>query len=150
MFKMAKIKKYPPLNCRHNLKKSFTLLELIVAIVIILVIATISVPTYIQVRQRVLEQKATANLYNIYNAQKSFWLNLSMLPSSYTGSYANGGQITDLQGHVDFPTEDGDWNYSVTASSANTFQAQAQQINRGGATTGFYMYINETGSVWHN
>ncbi len=122
---------------RKTPKTGFTIIELILVMTIIGVLMSIAVPTYLNVRFRMVEEKARFNLNAIYSAQKSYhWENNS-------SNYAGPGQQDALLTHVGFSTNDGDWVYAINAASATTFRAQAQNSK----DNSLYMYINQNGNI---
>jgi prepilin-type N-terminal cleavage/methylation domain-containing protein len=66
-------------------RKGFSLLELLIVVAIILIIATIAIPSLLRSRQAANESSAVANMRNLNTAQVSY--------SSTNGTY---GAISDL------------------------------------------------------
>src|SRR5688572_1901255 len=68
--------------------KGFSLLELLIVVAIILIIATIAIPSLLRSRQAANESAAVANLRTINTAQVTY----------LSGSGGTYGALTDLQG----------------------------------------------------
>ncbi len=104
---------------------------------IIGVLVLVAIPAYLKVEWQVREKKAVANLYSIYNAEKSYFL-------ANNGTYSN--QNSDLQKHVAYAITDGDWQYSVDISGTGaSFTATATATIPG--STSKHVYIDQTGST---
>jgi prepilin-type N-terminal cleavage/methylation domain-containing protein len=86
-------------------KNGFSLLELLIVVAIILIIATIAIPSLLRSRQAANESAAVANLRNLNTAQVSYsstngtygsltdLMNVRLIDDRYTGSFA-GFQFT--------------------------------------------------------
>src|SRR5881394_4107002 len=98
-------------NKRNN--KGFSLLELLIVVAIILIIATIAIPSLLRSRQAANESAAVASVRTITTAQVTYL-------SSSGGRY---GDLTNLQtaGLLDssFPNKGG-YTYSITTNAGGT------------------------------
>ncbi len=98
------------------MKKSrgFSLLELLIVVAIILIIATIAIPSLLRSRQAANESRAVAQLRTINTAQVTYM----------SGASGNYGGITDLinGGFLpeNFSGTVAGYTYTITLSSANT------------------------------
>jgi len=106
--------------------KGFSLLELLIVVAIILIIATIAIPSLLRSRQAANESAAVANLRTINTAQVTY----------YSSSGGNYGTITDLVagGFLDptFKATRQGYNFVIAASGANyTATATPQSANTG-------------------
>ena len=94
--------------------RGFSLLELLIVVAIILIIATIAIPSFLRSRQTANESAAVASMRLIITAQLAY-------SSSNAGLY---GSIADLvsSGQVDerFSTGAKGYNYTVTLSGGST------------------------------
>jgi len=113
--------------------EGFSLLELLIVVAIILVIATIAIPSLIRSRQMANETSAVANLRTISNAEATYL-------SSSGGSYGDLAQlVSDRLLDDRFATGGhGGYNYAITASSF-AFTATATPISSNSGRYGYYM-----------
>ena len=114
---------------KHN--KGFSLLELLIVVAIILIIATIAIPSLLRSRQAANESAAVANLRTINTAQVTYL-------SSAGGNF---GSITNLvsAGLLDsrFSGTVSGYNYSVTTSGAD-YTAFADPASTNTGRYGYY------------
>jgi prepilin-type N-terminal cleavage/methylation domain-containing protein len=115
--------------------KGFSLLELLIVVAIILIIATIAIPSLLRSRQAANETAAVSNLRGLNTAQVAY-------SSINSGEY---GTLTDLvtAGLLDnrYSTGTAGYTYTVTLSPDNldyTAEATAQALN-----TGRYDYFSK-------
>src|ERR1044071_2760040 len=106
--------------------KGFSLLELLIVVAIILIIATIAIPSLLRSRQAANESAAVANIRTINTAQITY----------LSSNGGNDGTVTDLvtAGLLDsrFNGTVSGYNYSVTAAGANyTATANPASSNTG-------------------
>jgi prepilin-type N-terminal cleavage/methylation domain-containing protein len=109
-------------------KNGFSLLELLIVVAIILIIATIAIPSLLRSRQAANESHAVANLRNLNTAEVTYI-------STHSGEY---GDLTELvtAGLIDNRYINGSagYDFDITVSSDNldyTATAIAQGPNSG-------------------
>lgn len=111
--------------------KGFSLLELLIVVAIILIIATIAIPSLLRSRQAANESAAVANLRTINTAQVTYL-------SSSGGNY---GEIQDLidAGLLDgtFTGVKAGYNFTVTASGSD-YTAEATPASTNTGRYGYY------------
>jgi len=111
--------------------KGFSLLELLIVVAIILIIATIAIPSLLRSRQAAQETSAVAQLRTINTAEVTYL-------SSNQGAY---GGIASLvtQGLLDnrFNGSVSGYNFSVTASGSD-YTATAQPTSANAGRYGYY------------
>jgi prepilin-type N-terminal cleavage/methylation domain-containing protein len=111
--------------------KGFSLLELLIVVAIILIIATIAIPSLLRSRQAANESAAVANLRTLNTAEVSYL-------SSSGGSY---GEISDLitAGYVDstFNGVKAGYNFDITASGSD-YTATATPASTNTGRFGYY------------
>jgi len=111
--------------------KGFSLLELLIVVAIILIIATIAIPSLLRSRQAANESAAVANLRTINTAQVTYL-------SSSGGNY---GAITNLvtAGLLDsrFNGTVSGYNYTVASSGAD-YTANAEPASSNTGRYGYY------------
>lgn len=104
-------------------KKSFTLMELMIVVVILGVLATLSVTQYISARERALDREAEANLRLILAAERTY----RMEDNNNQYIQTNDTALTNTFLKLLLP-QGGNraWNYFVHTQAGNTdFCAQA-------------------------
>jgi prepilin-type N-terminal cleavage/methylation domain-containing protein len=111
--------------------KGFSLLELLIVVAIILIIATIAIPSLLRSRQAANESAAVATLRTINTAQVTYL-------SSNGGNY---GTISNLVGagllDSRFNGSVGGYNYTVVASSYD-YTATADPVSSNSGRYGYY------------
>ena len=111
--------------------RGFSLLELLIVVAIILIIATIAIPSLLRSRQAAQESSAVAQLRTINTAQVTYL-------SSNSGAY---GSIPELitQGLLDsrFAGSVSGYNFSVTASGSD-YTANATPSSTNAGRYGYY------------
>jgi type IV pilus assembly protein PilA len=111
--------------------KGFSLLELLIVVAIILIIATIAIPSLLRSRQAANESAAVANLRTINTAQVTYL-------SSSGGNY---GEIQDLidAGLLDgtFTGVKAGYNFSVDATGSD-YTAEATPASPNTGRYGYY------------
>jgi len=111
--------------------KGFSLLELLIVVAIILIIATIAIPSLLRSRQAANESAAVANLRTINTAQVTY----------LSGSGGNYGSVTNLvtAGLLDsrFSGTVSGYNFTVTASGAD-YTANATPASTNTGRYGYY------------
>src|SRR5688500_17213906 len=114
-----------------NNNKGFSLLELLIVVAIILIIATIAIPSLLRSRQAANESAAVANLRTINTAQVTY----------LSGAGGNYGAITDLVtgGLLDsrFSGTVSGYNFSVSVSGAD-YTANATPASTNTGRYGYY------------
>jgi len=103
-------------------KRSFTLLELIVVIVIIGILATLGFTQYGGYKEKTLDREAQSNLLLILAGERI--ARLESNTSSYAGPANSNTDVNTLLRML-LPTTNPNWNYTITGVSATSFCAQA-------------------------
>jgi type IV pilus assembly protein PilA len=106
--------------------RGFSLLELLIVVAIILIIATIAIPSLLRSRQAAQESAAVAQIRTINTAQVTYL-------SSYGGSYGTAGQLI-AAGLLDsrFSGSVSGFNFAVDASGTDyTAWATPTSLNAG-------------------
>lgn len=112
--------------------KGFSLLELLIVVAIILIIATIAIPSLLRSRQAAHEAAAVATLRTINTAEVTYL-------SSSNGNY---GTIPDLIAGALIPSNFGGtvsgYNFSITASGGD-FTVTADPASANDGRYGYYI-----------
>jgi len=128
---------------RLNKKQAFTVVELMIACLILLVLVCLAVPSFMTSRLRAEEQKAMVTIHAYAQAQKAYWFNQPGNANTYTAI------IDDLNPYVDIlagNVDDGDWWY-LTDGDANTFTVTAVHYDVWGNADGLELEINQNGNI---
>ena len=120
-----------------NNNKGFSLLELLIVVAIILIIATIAIPSLLRSRQAANESAAVANIRTINTAEVTYL-------SSSGGNYGSmAAMISAALLDDTFTATKAGYNYSVTATGADyTVTAFPASTN-----TGRYGYYSTPDAV---
>jgi len=121
---------------RRTGSRGFSLLELLIVVGIILVVATIAIPSLIRSRQRANENAAVANLRTVSNAEAAYI-------AASGGSYGSAAALVSQQ-LLDDRFGAGPisgYNYSVT-SSRFAFTATATPASSNLGRYGYYMFTD--------
>src|SRR5437016_13879729 len=115
-----------------NKNRGFSLLELLIVVAIILIIATIAIPSLLRSRQSAQESSAVAQIRTINTAEVTYL-------SSNQGSY---GSIDDLitQGLIDarFSSSVSGYTFSVVSASSTDYTACAVPVSTTAGLFGSY------------
>src|SRR5438045_8480353 len=100
-------------SVRMKNNRGFSLLELLIVVAIILIIATIAIPSLLRSRQAAQESSAVAQVRTVNTAEVTYL-------SSNQGAYGDIGQLI-TQGLLDnrFAGSVSGYNFSVTASGTD-------------------------------
>jgi prepilin-type N-terminal cleavage/methylation domain-containing protein len=110
--------------------KGFSLLELLIVVAIILIIATIAIPSLLRSRQAANESAAVANLRTINTAQVTY-------SSSGTSYGTMAGLIASGLLDETFTGDKAGYRYVVTAAGSN-YTAEAIPISSNTGRYGYY------------
>ena len=113
-------------------KKSFTLMETMVVIMIIGILATLGVSQYMGYMERVYDREAEANLRMILSAERVSFIESDTTPPVYVAAATTLLVNNNLR--LTIPTANTKWNYSVftymVGGLADTdFCAQAARVS---------------------
>ena len=111
--------------------RGFSLLELLIVVAIILIIATIAIPSLLRSRQSAQESSAAAQIRTINTAEVTYL-------SSNQGSYGSIPQLI-TQGLIDarFAGSVSGYNFSVSAGGSN-YTATAYPTSTNAGRFGYY------------
>jgi len=100
-----------------RVKKSFTLIEILVVIVIIGILVTLALPNYSRIQEKALDREARATLVLMRAAERIYKMEY--------GNYFISGVISDINSYLklSLPTAASPkWDYSVTDTATGTIQ----------------------------
>ena len=119
-------------------RSGFTLIELIVATIIIAVLLAVSVPMYLVQAERAMGAKAKENLQNIFNAQMIYMAE----NETFTANRA------ELNSYAPIGPDDADWAYDIGATQT-TFTATALRTSPNPLYNGRTISINNDSVINH-
>ena len=110
---------FPPLDRRRRHLTGFTLLELLIALVIVVILASMAIPSFSKAIEKTKVKDAQTTLAAIYSSEKIYRLD--------QGSYGTGPNLSNNNYISDPNTGNTTWDFSVVipAPPANTFTATA-------------------------
>ncbi|MDD5565882.1 MAG: prepilin-type N-terminal cleavage/methylation domain-containing protein [Candidatus Omnitrophica bacterium] len=97
-------------------KRSFTLMELAVVVVIIGVLAAIGYPGYTKLRETTYQKEAVANIRLISAAERSYGMEL--------GNYFNGDAVNSINDALHLSLTEKNWDYRIQ-TGAGTYTVTA-------------------------
>ncbi|MFH0985772.1 MAG: type II secretion system protein [Candidatus Omnitrophota bacterium] len=103
------------------MKKGFTLVEILVAVVIVATLATIAIPRMLKGRQKISQRQAESYLRSIRVSQKMYYARFAQY-ACQTVACSGASAVKSTLGTV---MRDGSYTFSVLASGANSFVATA-------------------------
>lgn len=103
------------------LKKSFTLLELIIVIVVIGILTAISLPNFTKAKERALSKEAAANLKLIYAAEKIYQLEV--------GGFYGTTDIDLINSQLRLSLNEANWDYDIGSTAVTNFSATADRMS---------------------
>jgi prepilin-type N-terminal cleavage/methylation domain-containing protein len=116
-------------------EKAFTLVEMLIVLVILGSLAALSVPAYSKYVSKARQGEAKSQLIAVQQGQEMYkFLN---------GSYATHAQRANISG---WKEKIGPYTFSITASAATTFTAQASGNIDGDATLDVWT-VNQDGTL---
>jgi prepilin-type N-terminal cleavage/methylation domain-containing protein len=124
---------------KKNVLDGFTLIELMVVILIIGILASISIPSFMQSMEFSRQKEATTTLQLIYNAEKIY--RLDKAPHCYTSNFVN------MASYIENPNLTADYyNYAIAAAGASPqiFTATGTRKGKPSKTVN----IDNTGATW--
>ena len=128
---------------RHE--HGFTMIEMIIAVLIIGILAAVSIPAYLQSIERAEEKEAITILNIIHHAQKMYYYDYKDRFSHDPSLLSYAPDIVTLQDYEDIPDSDAHWDYFISSAGADTFEATATPND-----TSAYnrtVAIDETGAI---
>ena len=125
-----------------NRHRGFTLLEVLIAVAIVGILASLAYPSYLQYVIRASREGAQSQLLELANVQEKIYLNSSAYSSSITGSYT--GRSDGGLGVATGKTADGNYTLSVTATT-HTFTLTATPVSGAPTAGDGNLAVNEAG-----
>jgi len=109
-------------------RKSVTLMEMLVVIIIIGVLAALALPNFGPFKEKTLEREAKASLSLVRAAEKIYRMENSFYcPDSGTGTILTSAINTNLK--LSFLTGSSrNWDYKIVSTGANDFSARARRV----------------------
>lgn len=128
---------------RKRLKLSFTLVEIMIVIAIIIVLAFISVPNLLRSNVNANETSTIANLRNLYGAFVMYY-------GANNRTYPE--QLSDMAGYINPALVNGEksgYSFNYVRDSSDEFHINADPLTPG-RTGARYFYMDETSIIRYN
>jgi len=111
-------------------KKSFTLVEILVVIIIVGILASLSWPIFTGMRERTLDKEAKSNLLFIQGAEETY----KMEKGTYYPNLSTTSVISDINTNLKLglPISQANWTYSLNTTSVGSEKAMATRVGAGG------------------
>ncbi len=100
----------------------FTLVEILVAIIILVILASLSIPDFTKPKQAALDKRAKTGLLLVSAAEKVYYLK-----EGFFYPYDGSADITSINQFLRLNLSDDNWAYSVLNGGLTTFTATASQ-----------------------
>lgn len=119
----------------------FTLIELVIVSIVIVILVSIAVPTYMQTVERARGREAIATLQSMYAAERAYqaerrdYISLAAVDANW------------LVLGIDNPNNNPAQSFSYVLNRTSTAAYSATAIRRSGLATGRYMTMPETGVI---
>jgi type II secretory pathway pseudopilin PulG len=129
-------------------KRSFTLVELLVAVGILMILLLLVIPNVWRARVNSNESVAVSNLKSLNASLQMYYLNNDSFPDSLTDLIPPASN----PGYIDPELTDGSeagYNFSYTQDSQDSFHINAEP-RRVGRTGNRYFYLADTGDIYYN
>lgn len=103
-------------------KEGFTLVEILVAITILVILASLSMPDFTKPKQAALDKRAKTGLLLISAAQKVYYLK-----EGFFYPYDGSAEVPSVNQFLRLNLSDDNWTYSVLNGGLTNFTATASQ-----------------------
>jgi len=95
-----------------NKESAFTLIELVMVVVVIVILAAIGIPNYVKSKNKSFQKEAVSNLALIAAAERIYRLEY--------GDYVSCANATDCNNMLKLMLNGATWSYAVTTAGGNT------------------------------
>ena len=120
--------------------KGFTIIELMVALIIIGVLVSLAIPGFSRTKERAFDKEAQIGLNLIAAGEKMYRVKIgSYYPSSGTVDKS------DIEDNLQLDLSSSSWEYNITGLGGTNFNATA--VRNGPASWGRQWLINATGDL---
>jgi len=121
------------------IRRSFTLLELVIVITMIGILLTLAIPKFNITKERAIAKEALANLKLVYAAEKIYRIEN---PNYYPSSGSKTDVVADINPNLQLSLTEVNWDYDITGGT-DVFTATAARTS-GPYSTCIYQ-ITQTG-----
>ncbi len=115
----------------------FTLIEILIAVIIVAILASIAIPIYVRNIEKSKTGEAVTTLNLIRMAEKDYFLD--------NRTYTTGLSSLNIDNPNDLSSASRYFTYTIPTADANGFTAMATRNN--GPYAGDYYTINQTGAI---
>ncbi|MCF7871242.1 MAG: prepilin-type N-terminal cleavage/methylation domain-containing protein [Candidatus Omnitrophica bacterium] len=129
-------------------KKSFTLVELLVAVGILMILLLLVIPNLWRARVNSNESVAVSNLKSLNSSLQMYYLDNDSFPDNLTDLIFPASDPSYVNPELTDGTEAG-YNFSYTQDSQDSFHITASP-RRVGTTGKRYFYLDDSGDIHYN
>ncbi|MFH1777082.1 MAG: type IV pilin protein [Candidatus Omnitrophota bacterium] len=121
-------------------KTAFTLIEVMITIIIVAILATLAVPTYMKMAERAKRREAIATLNTIFAAERVY--------CTERRTYIDAAAAAEWAAlNMDDPNANPQSNFGYTISGATTTTFNATATRNSGTYSGNTVTIDQTGNL---
>jgi len=110
--------------------KSFTIIELIIAIIIVGILAALAVNQYTPARERAVGREAESTLRLIAAAERIYRMEIG---GYYPLPNTTVTILKDINDNLKISLSAQNWTYSITSNAINNFTSLADRVGTGGS-----------------
>lgn len=111
---------------RKRFLTGFTLTEVLVALLIIIILVSLSIPNFTKPKQAALDRRAKTALMLVLAAEKVYYLKMG-----FYYPYTGGADVIGINSYLKLNLSDENWDYTIGQGGLDAFSATAYQGSDG-------------------